>query len=176
APAAPLHSYSSPPPATSEAFTLLTIVQLVSFGKDNNHLRAAAVLFLPYLHPLHRRTDTPPTPTAPTCTSTLSPPTPPGMPPMVWSVSSLPAPVRTSPTSGGKPRSNTREKRRSLVKGLFPFSLSSASSASVPQTTTPCPIQMSLPPLVSVDGDAPEENDEDAWVDNDDDDEGGDED
>ncbi|KAJ7796425.1 hypothetical protein B0H14DRAFT_2915337 [Mycena olivaceomarginata] len=66
------------------------------------------------------------------------------MPPIVWSVLSLPAPVRTSPTSGGKPRFSTRKKRRSLVKGLFPFSLSSASSASVPQTTTPCPIWVRL--------------------------------
>ncbi|KAJ7327471.1 hypothetical protein DFH08DRAFT_884586, partial [Mycena albidolilacea] len=62
------------------------------------------------------------------------------MPPMVLSVSSLPAPVpvRTSPTSGGKPRSSAREKRRNPVKELFPFSLSSTSSASATQTTTIC--------------------------------------
>ncbi|KAJ7833809.1 hypothetical protein B0H14DRAFT_1164019 [Mycena olivaceomarginata] len=102
------------------------------------------------------------------------------MPPMVSSVSSLPAPVHTSPTSGGKPRSSAKEKRRSPVQGLPPFSLSSASSASATQMTTLCPIQAPLPPLVSVEGDAPEEGDEDAWVDtddnDDDDDDGGDED
>ncbi|KAJ7800570.1 hypothetical protein B0H14DRAFT_1688659 [Mycena olivaceomarginata] len=79
------------------------------------------VLFLPTsTHSTHavafpvspHRSASAPTPTpAPTYISTLSLPTPPGMPPMVWSVSSL----RTSPTSGGKPRSSAREKRRSPV-------------------------------------------------------------
>ncbi|KAJ7843229.1 hypothetical protein B0H14DRAFT_3868613 [Mycena olivaceomarginata] len=35
APAAPLHFYSSPPPAASEAFAFLTNAHLVSFRKDN---------------------------------------------------------------------------------------------------------------------------------------------
>ncbi|KAJ7799386.1 hypothetical protein B0H14DRAFT_2903105 [Mycena olivaceomarginata] len=35
APAAPPHSYYSPPPAASAAFALLTNAHLVSFGKDN---------------------------------------------------------------------------------------------------------------------------------------------
>ncbi|KAJ7798226.1 hypothetical protein B0H14DRAFT_38443 [Mycena olivaceomarginata] len=142
--------------------------------EGRHHLRAAAVLFLPHLHTLHaccgvspHQYASAPTPT-PTYSSTLSPP-------MLWSVLSLPAPVCTSPTSVGKPVSSTREKRRSPVKGLFPFSLSSASSASAMQTTTPCPIRVSLPPLTSVDGDAPEEDDEDAWVDADDDDDDDDE-
>ncbi|KAJ7327466.1 hypothetical protein DFH08DRAFT_1084684 [Mycena albidolilacea] len=137
------------PMCTLKAFALLTKAHLVSFGKDNIISSA-------------------PTPTL-TYTSTLSLPTPPGMPPTVWSVSSLPAPVRMSPASGGKQVEREGEGAESL-KRLFPFSLSSASSASAPQTTTPCPMRVSLPQLVSVDGDAPEEDDEDAWVDADDDD------
>ncbi|KAJ7721088.1 hypothetical protein B0H14DRAFT_587594 [Mycena olivaceomarginata] len=182
APAAPPYSYSSPPPAASEAFALLTNAHLVPFEKDATIcVRRPSYSSPTSPHSTHamafpvspHRYASAPTATQ-TYTSTLPPPTPPGMPPMVWSASSLPAPVHTSPTSGGKPRSSAREKGRSPVKGLFPFFLSSASSASAPQTTTPCPIRMSLPPLVSVDGDAPEEDNEDAWVDADD--EGGDED
>jgi hypothetical protein len=52
------------------------------------------------------------------------------------------------------------------VRGLFP--LSSAVSASATQTS--CPIWVPLPPLMSTDGDAPEEDDEDVWVDEDEDD------
>ncbi|KAJ7799394.1 hypothetical protein B0H14DRAFT_2903142, partial [Mycena olivaceomarginata] len=105
--------------------------------EGRHRLRAAAVLFLP--PPPHIPHASAPTP-MPMYTSTLSLPTP-AVPPMVWSVSSLPAPVRTLPTSGGKPRSSAREKGRSPMDGLFPFSLSSASSASATQTTTPCPIR-----------------------------------
>ncbi|KAJ7740289.1 hypothetical protein B0H14DRAFT_2638116 [Mycena olivaceomarginata] len=175
-PAAPPHFYSSPPSAASEAFALLTNAHLVSFGTDDT----ICVRRLSYSSPAsthsaqavafpvspHRYASAP-TPT-PTYTSTLSPLTSPWMPPIVWSASSLPTPVRTSPTSGGKPRSCAKEKRRSPVQGLPPFSLSSASSALATQTTTPCPIRVPLPPLISVDGDAPEEGDEDA----DDEDEG----
>ncbi|KAJ7810082.1 hypothetical protein B0H14DRAFT_1490609 [Mycena olivaceomarginata] len=55
-----------------------------------------------------------PTP-APTYVSTLSPPTPPGVPPMVRSVSSPPAPVRTSLAPGGKPRSSALSRGRDGV-------------------------------------------------------------
>ncbi|KAJ7804917.1 hypothetical protein B0H14DRAFT_3485720 [Mycena olivaceomarginata] len=54
-PAAPPHSNSSPPPAASEAFALLTNAHLVSFGKDNT----IRVLFLLHLHTLHTRRDVP---------------------------------------------------------------------------------------------------------------------
>ncbi|KAJ7796452.1 hypothetical protein B0H14DRAFT_3551069 [Mycena olivaceomarginata] len=190
APAAPPHFYSSPPPAASEAFAFLTNAHLVSFGKDDTIcVRQPSYSSPTPTHSTHA-VAFPVSPhryasaSAPMPTST-SPRRSPRrrrlgivMPPMVWSVSSLPAPVRTSPTSGGKPRSSAREKRRSPVKVLFSFSLSSASSASAMQMTTPCPIRVLLPPLVSVDGDAPEEGDEDVWVDADDDDnndnEGGD--
>ncbi|KAJ7798814.1 hypothetical protein B0H14DRAFT_30250 [Mycena olivaceomarginata] len=89
----------------------------------------------------HRSSSAPtPTPTpAPTYISTLSPPTPPGVPPMVRSVSSPRAPVRMSLAPGGNPRlaASSRGKRRSPVKGLFPFFLSSSHSASA--ASTPCP-------------------------------------
>ncbi|KAJ7858513.1 hypothetical protein B0H14DRAFT_3447218 [Mycena olivaceomarginata] len=170
APAVPPYFCSSPPPAASEAFALLTNTHLVSFGKDDTVcVRPPSYSSPTSTHSTHavafpvspHRYASAPTP-MPMHTSTLSPPTPPGMPPIVWSVSSLAAPVRTSPTSGGKPRSSAREKGWTT------------------QTTTPCPIRAPLPPLVSIDGVAPEEGDEDAWVDADDDDdkddEGGDED
>ncbi|KAJ7799378.1 hypothetical protein B0H14DRAFT_3787907 [Mycena olivaceomarginata] len=111
----------------------------------------------------HRSSAPRPRPTpAPTYISTLSPPTPPGVPPMVRSASSPPPPVRTSLVPRGKPRSSpsSRGKRRSPVKGLFPFSLSSSHSASA--ASTPCLIRVPLPPLISVDADAPDEDNEDA--------------
>ncbi|KAJ7327458.1 hypothetical protein DFH08DRAFT_1084681 [Mycena albidolilacea] len=156
--------------------------------QGRHHLRAAAVTHLPISHtspslsthsthavtfPVSpNRYAAAPTPT-PTYVSTLTPPTPRGTPMplgMTRSVSSSPAPVfvRTSPAPGGDAR-GSRGKRRSPVKGLFPFSLSSALSASATQTSTPCPMRAPLPPLVCVYRDAPEEDDEDVRVDEDED-------
>ncbi|KAJ7327430.1 hypothetical protein DFH08DRAFT_1084672 [Mycena albidolilacea] len=153
----PSHSYSQPPPppAAPEAFAVLTNAHLASFGKDNTICVRRPSYSSPPPHTPHT-----PLPSPWRLNGTRNPP-------RLQSVSSPPAPVRTSPTAGGKPRSSARGKWRSPVKGLFPFSLSSASSASA--TRTPCPIRVPLPPLVSVDGDAPEEDDEDAWVDEDED-------
>ncbi|KAJ7833771.1 hypothetical protein B0H14DRAFT_3871549 [Mycena olivaceomarginata] len=170
------HSYSSFRPRTRTPFAVLTNAHLASFGKDDTICVAALVLLtflyllqFPSTHSTHavafpaspHRSSSAPTPTpTPTYLSTLSPPTPPGVPPMVRSVSSPPALVRTSLAPGGKPRlaASSRGKRQSPVKGLFPFSLSSSHSAST--ASTPCPIRVPLPPMVCVDGDAPDEDDE----------------
>ncbi|KAJ7730710.1 hypothetical protein B0H14DRAFT_3899264 [Mycena olivaceomarginata] len=184
----PIHPPALPLSPHANAFILLTNAHLVSFGKDDT----ICVWRPPYSSPTsthsthavafpvspHRYASA--TTPAPTYTSTLSPPTPPGMPPTVWSVLSLPAPgahVADVWWEAEVEREGGEAESRERI--VFP-------SPSPPPLLhrqckrTPCPIRVSLPPLTSVDGDAPEEDDEDAWVDadddDDDDDEGGDED
>ncbi|KAJ7667165.1 hypothetical protein B0H14DRAFT_3074178 [Mycena olivaceomarginata] len=88
APAVRAHSYFSTPPAASEGKDDTICVRWPSYSSPTSTHFTHAVAFPVSPH----RYASAPTP-MPTYTSTLSPPTPPGMPPMVWSVSSLPAPV-----------------------------------------------------------------------------------
>ncbi|KAJ7721095.1 hypothetical protein B0H14DRAFT_2642525 [Mycena olivaceomarginata] len=166
------HSYSLHPAGGTGAFIVLTNTHLTSFGKDNTvsvrqpqhpspiYASTHSVMFL--VSP-HQYTSTPTPALTPTYTSTLAPSTLPGIPPMVQSVSSLSTPVHTSPVPGGnaKPKSDARGKRRSLVKGLFPFSFSSASAASMPY-----PIHVPrFRGWAGGGGEGDGEDDQDVWID-----------
>ncbi|KAJ7858470.1 hypothetical protein B0H14DRAFT_3864339 [Mycena olivaceomarginata] len=120
-----------------EALAILTNALLASFGKDDticgwrpSYTSSFSTSYTsPSTHSTHavaspvspHRYTSAPTPTpVPTYTSTLTPATPPGIPPTTRSVSSPPAPVRTSTslTSGGKPKFSAGEEAESR---LFPF-------------------------------------------------------
>ncbi|KAF8182759.1 hypothetical protein K438DRAFT_1975400 [Mycena galopus ATCC 62051] len=177
---APTHSPARPPalpyPAAPEAFAVLTNARLASFGKDET-IRG----YVPFPASPERRFCSTPTPydSAPRYGAkyqseyeySSAPATP---APLVRSVSSPPAPVRPPPTPppmrrspiSPKPSKSTlRGKRRSPVKGLFSIACSSSGAAACLE-----PIRVPLPPLVSA---APNgsahgaDDDEDAWVDED---------
>ncbi|KAJ7252347.1 hypothetical protein B0H12DRAFT_1323849 [Mycena haematopus] len=175
------HSLLSParPPAlqppSSEAFAVLTNARLATFGKDDT-IRGYASAPFPTTPERYCSTPTP-YDSAPRYESKYeyeyasAPATP---PPMVRSVSSPPALVPTPPVmrrspsiSSPSPKSNKttpRGKRRSPVKGLFSVSASSAANCVQP-------IRVPLPPLVSsasIIDEAEDDDDEGAWVDEDD--------
>ncbi|KAJ7824303.1 hypothetical protein B0H14DRAFT_1302228 [Mycena olivaceomarginata] len=125
-------------PRRPEELAILTNALLAAFGKDDticgwrrsytSSSSSSTSYTSPSTHSTHavafpvspHRYTSAPTPTpAPTYTSTLTPATL-GMPPTTRSVSSPPAPVRTStsPTYGGKPKSSEEEEAESR---LFPF-------------------------------------------------------
>ncbi|KAJ7690567.1 hypothetical protein B0H14DRAFT_2652353 [Mycena olivaceomarginata] len=172
APAAHLHLILLLPPTYShspapEVFAILTNTHLESFGKDDTIcVRQPSPTSTHSTHallpsPCHLNGTLPPRRTR-ACSHRRHRPGCPGPPGMVRSMSSPPAPVCTLPMAGGKLRVSAREKRWSPVKGLFLFSLFSPSP--------PCPTWVLLPPLVSMDGDVPEEDNKDVWVDEDEDD------
>ncbi|KAJ7824301.1 hypothetical protein B0H14DRAFT_3469430 [Mycena olivaceomarginata] len=147
------HSYSHPPVAAApEAFAVRTNAHLASFGKDDTICLQRPSYTSPSAHSTHavafpvspQRYASAPTP-APTYTSMLTPPTPPGIPTPPGMVRRRVVPTRACAHVGGEAESEHAGE------------------------ATLCPIRVPLPPLVSVDGEAPEEDDEDAWVDEDED-------
>ncbi|KAJ6464255.1 hypothetical protein C8R47DRAFT_1237571 [Mycena vitilis] len=152
------------PPPPSHAYAVLTNAPLASFGKDDTIRGDPRGYDLP-----------PPALSSVSSSSTLLVPTsaPPGF---SRSVSAPVTPAKTHRTSG-------TTKRRSPVKGLFTLpvtavctSIASASaspSASASASAAVSPIRVPLPPLSSAlngaAGGEGGEDDEDAWIDEDDD-------